>query len=366
MDILSIFTPPSVLTICLVVVTFAVLALKLTGDVREIRKSRRLYQKLVSAGKKSSRKTISVVIELSQSADKLVPLLDDLYKQKYTKLEVVIIIKHTAGRMALSKLKYYRQKNHIKKLKLIKHVKGLGLAEAIKKYSSGYLVVPLATGDRVSKNFLDDISTDSLLSVQEVMSLRTIPGLNNNLTSAMVAHFHIWRTLITGLRSKKVNNIQAGFVYKRQLINDERVHQGFKPYAIRSATVMTAPKVLTAKAYRSQALAAIAQYASKWYVLIALAAGLIGLTALFVVLGAIDSITLVGVVFIVYIITHIGLVAVIKIYSIKDRLNLVLLAPFALIFGIVLVVATPIKGFMDFLISLWPKKLLQKRFNNNN
>lgn len=366
MDIFSFIIPPTILIICLGVIIFVVLAFKLSADVREVRRSRRLYKKLIEIAKKTSRKTISVVIELNQNADRLIPLLDSLYAESYPKLEVIIVIKHTAGRTAQAKLKYYRQKNHHKKLKLVKHVKGLDASDVIKKYASGYLVVPLVVGSKLSRHFLDDVSIDSLSSSRDVMAVRIIPALSNSLTSAMVAHFGIWRIFFASVRPKKVNKIQAGFVYRRQSIKDDKISEGLIPYVAHNATIVTTSKVLTSNNYMRQALVSIAKQASKWYVLTTLALGLIGLTALFVLMGADDGRILVGFIFITYVITHVGLVLSIKSYSVKDRASLALLAPFAAIYGVILVVATPIKGLMSFIISLSPKKLLQKRLNNNN
>src|SRR5690606_21154450 len=111
------------------------------------RASRRTHNLVMQFVVQKNTPKIAVVIELTKSVETLFPLLDHLRQHGYSKIEVVVIVKHTAGSKAQAKLNYYKRKNHFKNLKVIKHKKGMNQIAIVKKFVKSQFVMQLEPPD---------------------------------------------------------------------------------------------------------------------------------------------------------------------------------------------------------------------------
>jgi hypothetical protein len=118
MDFSSFVTPTSIVALFIVVVT---LLLRLFMDARDIQADAKIAQNLRNLGRKHAQQKVTVVVELGKRADSITPLLDHLFSSPYKKLEVIVLIKHTAGKNAKRQLELYRQHRQIKTSVLYLH-----------------------------------------------------------------------------------------------------------------------------------------------------------------------------------------------------------------------------------------------------
>lgn len=142
--------PTSITSIVIACLLFLFAVIQIAIDAIDIRRSRRLYKTLIAVAKSQNKQSFTVVVELTRQATTLLPLLDHLYQHNYSKLEVIVVIKHSAGKNARTVLERYRRANRIKGLKLVKHVRGLSNSDILRRYGSGSLAMMLGSDERLS------------------------------------------------------------------------------------------------------------------------------------------------------------------------------------------------------------------------
>lgn len=321
MEILQYTIPLSILTFLIGIVLLVVVGIKVYVDVKETRQSRRLHQLLIRMAKQISQQPISVIIELDRKADSIFTLIDHLYEQQYPKLEVVVIIKQTAGKKAQTQLINYRRRKNLKSLRIIKHKKGLTVTQTVSKYASGNLVVKLLANNRVSATFFSDVSLDSLSSTYSVIVPRTHIKLDTSVRSGMLAHISVWQRFFSRLRYERVLQVMTpGVVYNRKAL----IKGGIKP---------SAPACVSRQAYVStlgnEGGAPEFRLRKKYSVIVIL--GVIGLITVFSAVNAEERIILAIFLVSLYLVVHTGLQIGLKGYSLLDKVNLVLLTPFGLL-----------------------------------
>lgn len=339
--------PTSVPTIVIACILLLAVSLFIAIDGRAVRQSRRLFRQLIASGKHSSLRPVSVIIELNRSASSIIPLLDHLFKQKYSHLEVVVVIKHTAGKNARKDLESYRRKQRVSGLRLVKHIKGLGMQQIIRRYTKGELLLQLTKDSRLSDNFFSDISLDYLLSNTGVIAPIRYLKPSKSLASGLSAHFSVWSHFIAQFNTPrhKVFPLENGIIYSRTLLTkDELPLAKYSALRSRSASISTkAVGSMSMTSYLKSASGLVMDSPSKWAsLLLALllfaSATILGIT--YPSDFPIVTIVIVAVYVAVSARTQLGLTG----YSVADQATLILLSPFGLFFALLTYVLSIVRS----------------------
>ena len=337
---MELIIPTSTFAIIVAFVIAGTVALLIAIDAKDVRQSRILFRRLISVAKIQSRQPVTVIIELTRSATTILPLLDHLYLHDYNDLEVIIIIKHTAGKNAQSMLESYRRKNKISKLRLIKHAKGLTMQRVIDRYATSPLVMALTKDDRLSDAFFADISLDFMIYDEGAIAPRQHFTPGKTLTSGLVSHFIIWSRLISLFQTAPISlaTLHPGVVYRRELlINNSPSADVIRAHVSRRAAIasLTTGCADSPRKYIHYCVRDIVLRLRSWPLLIGTLLILVSLV-MFVVMYPRDSIMLIAVILVTYtaLITRVQMG--LKSYSAADAVSLILLAPFGLLFAVII------------------------------
>lgn len=182
--------------------------------VRAIRENQILYKKLIIEAKKRATQSFSVVVELDRRAENIFPLLDSLEAQDYKKLQIVVIIKHTAGKNAFKLLSAYKRKSK-SKLTLVRHRRGMNTETIITRYATGRYFIRLTPGMRVSPNFFVNASYATLVSPNSIITPRQLDRPGRTLLSGFMALRTVWLSTFGQLRSRPfVPSTLEGVIFK--------------------------------------------------------------------------------------------------------------------------------------------------------
>ena len=333
-------------------------------NIKEIRQSQNIYKRLIDIAKKSSEQSISVLIELKQNMKSVVDLLDHLYGYKYSKLEIIVVVDNDADENADAMIKSYRHTRHIKNLRLVHNRHNLKVEEILRRYGSGTLAMLLSTDNRLSKDFFSIASIESLYKDSAIVAL---PWhhicLNKTVTSALRVQRNIIRQFITIIFPINISlwPLRAGIVYNRQKIIDKSGQKDIiKVFSNQRLYVsdIFPPKMFSEYIRRS------IKEASRLST-IAIFVGLAGfITVSFLFLKTNELIILAIFIIFIYMLTSLLLQMRLSGYSFIDNINLLLIAPFELIFLIVIYTCGFVKLIIEFIYSKFKKdKLLNDSIN---
>jgi hypothetical protein len=301
-----------IIAACLLVLFVAI---QVMIDSFDINTTKRLYKQLVQIGKDHSRKSFTVVITLRKRAESIQPLLEHIYSLGYKELQVLVILKHSAGKNAQSKLMSMRRKNKWQGMRISSYKKGQSHQEVMHRYAKEGLVIELLPDSRLTPGFFDDMSYERLLNPQGTIVLKQQHQLDVSLTSAFDAHFELWTSLYPFVLKHVKRNRSSTPLF---------------------ATIITPARSLTGRSFAVSSIQAIAKHLS----LAKIASGVVILSAIGVILSHAleqnDIITLIAIIVVAYAVTYSINMLRQKARSITDRISLMLLSPFALIYGVVL------------------------------
>ena len=141
--------------IALIIAALVLILLQFIIGTRGGIETRRIYTYLLNDARKRSRRSFTAVVMLDRRAETIYPLLDHLYAQGYEKLQILVVVKQTAGSRAMSELQQYKRQNRRKGLKVVRYQKRMDHAEAAALYGTGEYVIPLIATDRLSPRFFE-------------------------------------------------------------------------------------------------------------------------------------------------------------------------------------------------------------------
>lgn len=318
MDISELFSPN---TLIIIVFALVLVGLKLYNDVRDIRSARRMRQLSAAYIKANNTPRISVMINLSRSAETIYPLLDHLYSHNYANLEVVIVIKHTAGKYAQKKLLSYRRKNRIRLLKLVKHAKGMTRESLIRQKTTGELVLLLSASDTLSSNFFTGAALDSLDNTAAAITPNHYAAIDTTFTSAQRAIAGIWAQILKRFTANNaIIGLQNGYIYRRNTLTNQRSMSTvrYKTTPAYQATIITSSHVMPQRI-------ATSSNAIKRSLLVAVI-----VASLLVFLSTYNVTVFAQLLLLSYIFIFSAFTLDIKEYSIRERVTLILFVPFSI------------------------------------
>lgn len=312
MNILEYLVPFSASSGIIEGVIIMLVILKLFIDIRDIKKSRQLYRRLVSMAKVSIMERFSVVIELNRKADAVIGLLDHLYNQNYSDLAVIIIIKSSAGKNAKKELENYRRKKKVNGLRIIKQPKGVQLKSILARYVTGTFMINLLPSDRLSDKFFEEICLSSIAYGGPAIEPVVYSSLNNTMISAISTNTDIWRHLALNTTGK---------VKTSAYIVRPTSRRSMKSIYVDSRNIL------------SQKLS----FKNRLIIIMSFAAIL---TALSYCMDINEIIILGSLLFGIYAFINIWIIVKTKPYTVLDKINLILIIPFDLIYKILLMIST--------------------------
>jgi hypothetical protein len=225
-------------TILLFIVGLA--GIRIHSDIKEVTSARHLNRLGAAFILKNNTPRVSVIIELKRSAETIFPLLDHLYNHHYENLEVIVLIKHTAGKSAQPKLHAYRRKHQTKSLKLVKHHKGMTCESVICRNATGDLVLPLSSNHLLSRLFFSRIALLFLDDNITVVKAQQKTRVGMSFASAHEATRSVWRSAFEKFTTQqKVRGVHLGYIYRRTSILAPRDAPIARPYAVSHAATIT-------------------------------------------------------------------------------------------------------------------------------
>ena len=335
--------PTSTLLIFIACLLIAYIVFQIAIDVKEIIHSKKLHSKLMGIARTQSLQTFSVVIELSKSAETILPLLSHLYEHKYSGLEIIVIIKHTAGKNSSKILARYRRQNKLNSLKIIHHKKGWNIQDYLRRYGSGKLTMILNSNMRLSPVFFINASIESLNNNNAIVALpRQHMVLNETVASALHTNANNLRQYIQ-LTKKQISifPFRPGLIYNRKLIV-----AGCKIPAVLSLpisqqlNISNTANINSIKSYSKQAIANTTKILKSKYGIVSLVfVSSLAFTSI-MLFKPDELLILLGLIIALYVLTIIVMQIRLKGYSLFNHINLILIAPFSLLFMVVIYVCS--------------------------
>lgn len=203
-------------TLVMAAILLIVVAAHYSLHLRAIRESRRLSRDLITEAKKHVNQPFTVLVELDRKAESIFPLLEHLRGQDYGKLQVVVLVKHTAGKNATRQLASFKRRLGFRGLSVVTHKRGLTQDRVLRRYGKGRFVMRLNPGMRLSPRFFVNASYAALGSDADIILPRRVvrPGLA--LASGFGALRAMWSAILG--RSRRVDPLQYGALFKSKTL----------------------------------------------------------------------------------------------------------------------------------------------------
>ena len=312
-------TPASLPTsIAATVILLAMVVVRIRHDRTNISQSNNIYRALINLGKKHALKSFSIMIELDRKADFILPLLDQLRDQNYKKLELIVIIKHTAGKNARSTIMSYGRKNPSIKIRTVKHIAKQKISDAILHSAINPYVMVMSPAFQLSKDFFINASLDIMAQKPDVLTIKSYQQLDNSLLAAYVAHI--------GIPTKISNDdIQVGVVYLRSnLLNKPNRNLKTINSTLAHATVIQTPHIVPSTIIFKQ----------KIYNLPVVMTGIGAVTYVIIAMSRQDQLLLITLLALSYTVNYAINLLSVKAYSTLDKISLILLAPIFMVYRV--------------------------------
>jgi hypothetical protein len=219
------FIPPQLMLIIVCALTlFITLTLSVIRDAQAVRAAGKLNRLFIQSGKRQAQRSVSVILHLDKRAESIIPLLDQLFGQGYSKLEVIIVIKQTAGKNARTSLTSYKKTNQAN-IRLVTYRAGLSDKDVTSRYVTSEFIMRLLPDMTLSKQFFINISFDYLLTRADGIIPRFYTRLDNTIRKAIASDK---RTLVPQ-SPVDLTIITPGVVYKRRSLLKLPKHPSIVP-----------------------------------------------------------------------------------------------------------------------------------------
>jgi hypothetical protein len=206
------FIPPQLLLVIVCgLILLVALILSVIRDAQAIRATGALNRLFIRSGKRQAQRSVSVILHLDKRADSITPLLDQLFNQGYPKLQIIIVIKQTAGKYARTRLTSYKKTNKAN-IRLVTYRAGLSDIDIANRYAGHEFVMRLLPDMTLSREFFASISFDYLLTRADGIIPKFYTRLDNTIKKAITSDR---RTLLLQL-PVDLTTVTPGVVYKRR------------------------------------------------------------------------------------------------------------------------------------------------------
>lgn len=221
LDVSFILTPAG-LTWLVLIIGIVLLQLVMTG--RAMSETSRVQRALMVAAKRRALKTVTVVIELSRRADTVFDLLDHLTAHHYSKLDVVVIIRHTAGKHAERDLMAFKKTSGLRRLTLVRYRKGMTVESIAASQAKGTVLLKLDPDMRLNDRFFTYLSYAFSAPV-DALYVRRFRRPQRTLLSAWWSLSSLWRAVFASLGARRPQvfegELVAGVPVLKQVIKKQ-------------------------------------------------------------------------------------------------------------------------------------------------
>lgn len=211
--ILDAFLSPLVASVTALALVFLTISTIL--DTKRSRHRKFLRRLMTSYVTEKSAKRFSIMLELDRSVEAIWPILTHLTELGYPKLQVVVLVRHTAGKRALGELRRYQRANRSLNVSVIKHRKGMDRDTLLRRHAKGELVMWLGRDTRLNPSFLRRMSLEFLDPELDATTPRHAAPLSDSLASAARA----WSVIVGDLLANLTNHTTAQpLVFRRSAL----------------------------------------------------------------------------------------------------------------------------------------------------
>lgn len=179
----------------MIIVAAILIMMQLVLTARGSRETCRIHAALMADAKKRARRTFGVIIPLARRAETVFPLLDHLYAQHYDKLQIIVVVKQTAGRNAEKDLQAYRKANKVKGLKVVRYRAGQDMATL----TASQYVLEMQPTDRLTARFFEVASLILTTHRPNALAIRTIVLPERTFASAYQACGIVLRSVLSAV-----------------------------------------------------------------------------------------------------------------------------------------------------------------------
>jgi hypothetical protein len=279
------------------------LFLLFTSSLGQTKRARQVQLEMQQAARRQNQKKVTVLIELTRRADSCFALLDHLAAQNYRHLQVVVVVKQTAGKNALPSVRRYAKSLPLN-LVAVKHTKGLSKQDAVRQHASGSLIVWLRPDEHLTDNFFEEVSLFFITASVGALQLRRQVELGDSLYSALSA----WKAMLLPANDTPCVYRKSFYVKPRAYLTRRAINQ-----AIISPAVASKPKNI---------------YDTLLSVLRVLLLVGIAVGAIYFARQVYGGGYIVAAIFGAYLLLILSWQSSFRGYTLADRINLVLISPF--------------------------------------
>jgi hypothetical protein len=166
------------------------LILRIQTDMRHVTRTNRRNQALIDDAKRRANKQWTIVTTLERRAETLYPFLDNAYEQS-SKLDVIVIIKRTAGTRAAATLRAYA-KQRKRSIVIITHKAGMKPVSVAQKYAKGSFVMVMRPTDMLTRRSIENLSIEFAAAPDvDGLHVRSYVPTTRTLLSGFVASVHM-------------------------------------------------------------------------------------------------------------------------------------------------------------------------------
>jgi len=346
------FTSMSLLSLVIGCLLLIFIIPQIVIDIKEIRMSQTLRNELINIAKKQVQKSISVIIELSDGAEAIFPLLDHLFGHEYDKLEIIVFIKKSANKNAGALITNYRRINNITKLKIVRDSNGVTLADVLLHHCTGSLVLLLTPMERLSDNFFVEASVSALNTVNAIVALpRLHIRIENTIVSAIQAQKMIFRQLLSQLFpiNMPLWPLRNGVIYDRKtIILNNNQPTSNRIFVNQRLYISDTARCKTIVSYIINAVKRASQRLRLGFA-IGIFIFIIGsIVALAILLDIGELLIIFIVILLLYILTSVLMQIHLRGYSLIDHINLTLVTPF----GFIIMLVSYLLGFFKLMFEI--------------
>jgi hypothetical protein len=337
------FIPTSPIAIIIATLLVAFVVVRVISDFRGVRQSRQVYEKLLQIGKIHSQQSFTVLIELSRKAETIFSLLDSLYAQNYPTLQVIVVVKPPARAAARVKLAAYKRQHKLSHFKVVDYVKGRTMARLLKRYATGDIVINLHADEKLSPNFFNDLSLDFLNPQVIAVVPDKAHRLDTTISTALHEHYSSLSKIKRALSLSKTvefSQLNDGVAFRLNAISKNDDTTTLLPSVVsRSAFVTSSVITLTILGFLKKSVKVTKTLLKNMYILWG-SLGVFLATVTLLIIFPSEILLLIGVLTLLYMVLYGSVLFQNKVYKFIDRMNLLLLAPFALMYVIFIYIVT--------------------------
>lgn len=152
----------------LLVLLQALLSMRASSETRHI------YTYLLNDARERAHRSFTVIVPLGRKAETIYPLLDHLCALHYKKLQVIVLVKQTAGSRAIPELRAYRRRNKMLALRIVQYKKNTTPQVLAGRYATGDYIMTMNPGERLNQRFFIAASQILVTTNTEALAVREV------------------------------------------------------------------------------------------------------------------------------------------------------------------------------------------------